>query len=476
MELDKYQQAWQAQASQQRVTVDADLLLNEVRRNQWDFRKKILRRDVIEVGVGLLMLPYWLYQGATRSLPWTWYLTVPAILWVVGYFVIDRLRHRQTPNDSSEPLRGCVETSLSQNEHQIWLLRNVFWWYLLPFTISIQTFFAHSAWLSSNNVFVAIATVTPFFLFLTALYCFLDYLNQRAIRTDLALRREELLQLLGSLDPDEPTQATDATDMADPTSAADLGANDGVLRRWLIVTVLSYALFTAFLLAAGKADTSYDGEPRTSGPQGDTLASLVTHQREEKNLVGLAAMVLVDGRLEAAAAQGERKAGSKVSTDVSDRWHLGGISKSVTATMIARLVEAGQMQWSGTIGEAFLEAPVHEDWKPVTLRQLLNDTAGAPPNFPLPVWFERPSPGPERMQARRDAVLGVLTDEPAYPPGEKNVYSNVGYTIAAAMAEKLTGTSWEDLVKREVFVPLQLSEAGFGPPGSGDDTLEQPRS
>jgi CubicO group peptidase (beta-lactamase class C family) len=55
------------------------------------------------------------------------------------------------------------------------------------------------------------------------------------------------------------------------------------------------------------------------------------------------------------------------------------------------------------------------------------------------------------------------------------MYSNVGYTLAGAMAEKVTGAPWEDLMKREVFDPLKLTEAGFGPPRSGDQTIEQPR-
>ena len=36
-----------------------------------------------------------------------------------------------------------------------------------------------------------------------------------------------------------------------------------------------------------------------------------------------------------------------VPLEISDRWHLGGITKSITSTMIARLIESGQMQWTG---------------------------------------------------------------------------------------------------------------------------------
>jgi hypothetical protein len=43
------------------------------------------------------------------------------------------------------------------------------------------------------------------------------------------------------------------------------------------------------------------------------------------------------------------------------------------------------------------------------------------------------------------------------------------------MAEAKTGNTWEELVQREVFDPLALESAGFGPPPSPDGTLPQPR-
>src|SRR5262245_7250371 len=121
MEPDKYQQAWQAHTSQTRVTVDADLLRKAVQRNQLNFRATIFFRDVVEVGVGLLLLPVWFVLGITMSLPWTWYLTVPAIIWGIGFFLVDRRRHPQTLSEPGEPLVGCVKNSLTQVEHQIWL-------------------------------------------------------------------------------------------------------------------------------------------------------------------------------------------------------------------------------------------------------------------------------------------------------------------------------------------------------------------
>jgi CubicO group peptidase (beta-lactamase class C family) len=206
-----------------------------------------------------------------------------------------------------------------------------------------------------------------------------------------------------------------------------------------------------------------------------SLADLIPALRKEKKLVGLAAMIVVDGKVVDSAVDGERKKGSGVRLEIGDRWHLGSITKSVTATMIARLIESGKMQWSTTVGECFPDAPIHHDWKPVTLKQLLTHTSGAPANFSLGVRLKQPALGPERTRARRVAVLEVLAEKPENPPGKKYAYSNVGYTIAGAMAETKTGATWEDLVKREVFEPLALTAAGFGPPKSSDEKLEQPR-
>ncbi|HEY4311326.1 MAG TPA: serine hydrolase domain-containing protein [Pirellulales bacterium] len=214
---------------------------------------------------------------------------------------------------------------------------------------------------------------------------------------------------------------------------------------------------------------------RCNGPSGEWLARLVADLRQQNKLVGLGAVVMVDGQVVATAVDGERKLGSGVSVELGDRWHIGSVTKSVTATMIARLVESGKMQWSDTIGARFPNAAVHDDWKRATLAQLLTHTAGAPANFPMWVLLVRPAIGPECTKKRHEAVMNVIAQKPVSPPGQKYAYSNVGYTIAAAMAEMATGVSWEDLVRREVFEPLALESAGFGPPKSPDDTLPQPR-
>jgi hypothetical protein len=53
---------------------------------------------------------------------------------------------RQRPS-----LRSSIERSLAQVEHQIWLLRNIFWWYLMPPGAAMTIWLAHFAWQSRTT-------------------------------------------------------------------------------------------------------------------------------------------------------------------------------------------------------------------------------------------------------------------------------------------------------------------------------------
>jgi hypothetical protein len=199
MDSDEFKQAWKTQSSQTRLTIDAELLLNDVRRNQRCFATKIFWRDVREVGTSLLLVPLWLYLGLRGSLPWTWYLMVPAMLGIAGYMLADRMRHTRRPPQPGEPLRQCVQSSLAQVEHQIWLLRNVHWWYLLPIGLSALPFFGQVAWQERSGgwwtALGASMVVSLVVIVLAAIY----WLNQYSVRTELEPRRRELEAVLVSL-------------------------------------------------------------------------------------------------------------------------------------------------------------------------------------------------------------------------------------------------------------------------------------
>ena len=246
-------------------------------------------------------------------------------------------------------------------------------------------------------------------------------------------------------------------------------------------SLISFAFAGAFICVVAVARTqdrpASDDKPM-AGAQAirDRLNELVPEIRADKKLVGLGAMIMVDGKVVAAVVDGERKRGSGIAIEVGDRWHLGSITKSMTATMIARLVEKQELEWTTKVGECFEDSiEMHGDWRDVTLEQLLTHASGAPPNFPIVTRFQRPPEGEKRVKARKKAVAAILLKKPNTPPGRSFAYSNVGFTVAAAMVEEKTGKSWEELIRQEIFIPLSMAQAGFGPPKDGETSLSQPR-
>jgi len=174
---------------------------------------------------------------------------------------------------------------------------------------------------------------------------------------------------------------------------------------------------------------------------------------------------------------GERKQGSGVAVTEHDLWHIGSCGKSMTATLMARLVERGQLQWDAPVAPQFAAHGVklHPDLAGLTLRHLLAHRSGMATN-PSSEDLQASNSSAEPPRAQRAALAQeAMTSRPAQKPGGASGYSNLGYTMAAALAEAVTGMAWEDLMRREVFSPLGLASAGFGAPGrTSSDQLAQP--
>jgi len=191
-------------------------------------------------------------------------------------------------------------------------------------------------------------------------------------------------------------------------------------------------------------------------------------------LIGV--VVLKDNNVIANAVSGEREVNSGMSLSLNDKWHIGSISKSFTATLLGHLVDAKILHWDDTLVELFPEfVGLHEAWYQVTLHQLLTHTSGVKPNFPLWVMLKQPAEGKERTDARLTEVKKILSKAPVAQAGTEFIYSNVGFTIAGVIAEEKTGKTWENLVREYIFAPLKLTSGGFGPPKDKSDSIEQPR-
>ncbi|MHC4178012.1 MAG: hypothetical protein ACYSWU_10925 [Planctomycetota bacterium] len=80
------------------------------------------------------------------------------------------------------------------------MLKNVFWWYLLPPGIGVAIFVCDAAWTMRQLPGTPLMAHVPYFIILALLCGGIYLLSQYAVRTELSPRRQELEQLLGSLE------------------------------------------------------------------------------------------------------------------------------------------------------------------------------------------------------------------------------------------------------------------------------------
>lgn len=200
----------------------------------------------------------------------------------------------------------------------------------------------------------------------------------------------------------------------------------------------------------------------TTGPGGtpvqSDLSGIATRLAEHPAVPGAFVGWTTAGSLDLAVA-GTRRQGVATPVEERDLWHIGSLTKSMTATLAARMVAAAAVDWDTTAGAVLGEArpTMSERWRDVTLKEFLRHASGMRAN-PRRIGTRRLGQG-----TRLDYVARMLESTPAGSRGGF-FYSNAGYVVAGAMLEAAGGAPWEDLVAREVFEPLGLSSAGFGPP------------
>ena len=211
MEFDELEKQWREQDAKGQVVVDQEALLKQVRRNQRNFERTIFYRDFREIAVALVLVPYCVWSGIEEGLPWTWYLMIPGLLWVAGYLFFNRRAQKVEQLKSATTLRASAAHALDQIQHQIQLLKNVFWWYLFPIALPMLIFFVHVAlmagdwWGLANKVIYGGLVNWGIYEW-----------NQRAVRKNLIPRTEELYEFLDSLDQPQPDAAMVGSDANDP--------------------------------------------------------------------------------------------------------------------------------------------------------------------------------------------------------------------------------------------------------------------
>jgi len=134
-------------------------------------------------------------------------------------------------------------------------------------------------------------------------------------------------------------------------------------------------------------------------------------------------------------------------------FRIASITKSFTGALLVQMAARGEVALDAPAARYLGDTPLDPR---ITLRQLLSHTAGVSENDPAPQPPFGNAEVPIAEQVRR------ITARPLdFEPGTKQRYSNSGYILLAAMIEKVTGQSWDEVMRTRLFAPLGLADTGY---------------
>ncbi|MBW8812694.1 MAG: beta-lactamase family protein [Caulobacterales bacterium] len=143
----------------------------------------------------------------------------------------------------------------------------------------------------------------------------------------------------------------------------------------------------------------------------------------------------------------------RVPNTPQSKFQIASVSKPLTAAVILKLVERGQVDIGAPVSAYVPEYPAGRD---ITIEQLLTHTSGVPDINGLPVY--------EDLSLRRRTpadVVAAFKDAPLqFRPGSAYAYSNSNYALLALVIERVTGQPYGEVMQRELFAPLGMVDTG----------------
>lgn len=136
------------------------------------------------------------------------------------------------------------------------------------------------------------------------------------------------------------------------------------------------------------------------------------------------------------------------------KFRLGSVTKQFTAACILLLEERGKLSIDDPVSKHMPDAPAA--WSGITIKTLLAHTSGIPSFTGFPTYREfqkKPHTAAELVALFRDKPLD-------FQPGERWNYSNSGYVLLGYLVEKISGQSYAEFLKQNVFNKLDMNDSG----------------
>ncbi|MFA7227496.1 MAG: serine hydrolase [Melioribacteraceae bacterium] len=136
---------------------------------------------------------------------------------------------------------------------------------------------------------------------------------------------------------------------------------------------------------------------------------------------------------------------------------LGSITKQFTSMAVMQLVEKGKIRLDGKLTD-YLTYYRKDTGDRITIEMLLTHCSGIPSYTNKENFFSKES---RKFYKPDDFVKEYCSGDLEFNPGEKFAYNNSAYFILGAIIEKVTGKTYADVLKENIFGPLGMKNSGY---------------
>lgn len=187
------------------------------------------------------------------------------------------------------------------------------------------------------------------------------------------------------------------------------------------------------------------------------IDSLMRTFMQSENIAGFAVGIVNNKEIIYTKSYGVKNIITKKPVTPKSIFYLASVSKSFTAAAVFQLVEQNKIHPDSTIKHYLPYFRLSDErYKSVTIRQILNHTAG----FPWIENYEYENPQYDDGAAER-YVKSLLNISLLSDPGDKYAYTDMGYNILADVIQKVTGITFEEYIHKNILKPLNMNLSTF---------------
>ena len=223
------------------------------------------------------------------------------------------------------------------------------------------------------------------------------------------------------------------------------------------MTVAALSLLATMIFTA-PAQSQVEAHPLTASDVDAWLDGYLPYALRTGDIAGAVVAVVKDGQVLTERGYGYADVATRAPVDPKlTLFRPGSVSKLVTWTAVMQLVEQGKIDLDGDVNQYldFKIPPYHG--KPVTMRNLMQHTAGFEEQVKGIITYDPKSQSFDRL-------LKHWVPTRIYAPGSTPAYSNYGASLAGYIVQRLSGQTFDDYLDEHIFAPLEMSLSTFRQP------------